>query len=211
MKLLSMGLLLFSLSINFLFAQNKTYVSKCGDFVDTIYWTRDDKYGQIRLQTKQSSEIHDYVLTNAFVTRSWKIQNKQEGTNLFISYKNNIYYFNGKYKFKPCNKEVKSKGYPWIQNIALSGGQLFLNNSKSVTYECFRPDNLSLYAMRISNAGSEQFNNKNVLKTVVSLTGLLSRFWSCVYYFDYKTKEFIEYKGVNGPPGTNETIITLVK
>lgn len=59
--------------------------------------------------------------------------------------------------------------------------------------------------------GTEKFEGMNANKITVSLTGFLSVFWSCSYYFDPATLKFIGYKGVNGKPGTPETIIKIMK
>lgn len=55
--------------------------------------------------------------------------------------------------------------------------------------------------------GIELLNGMNAYKINVSPTGFLSAFWSCLYYFDPATLNFVGYKGVNGKSGTPETII----
>ncbi len=57
----------------------------------------------------------------------------------------------------------------------------------------------------------EKFENMDALKVTVTLTGFLSAFWSCSYYFSPTALKFIGYKGVNGKPGTPETIIKIMK
>lgn len=57
--------------------------------------------------------------------------------------------------------------------------------------------------------GIERFNGKNALRIEVALTGFMSVFWSCDYYFEPHTLRFVGYKGVNGGPGTPETKISV--
>jgi len=109
---------------------------------------------------------------------------------------------------KRISKTVKSKGKPWYQNIAYNAA-LTLNNGKSLEYECFRPDNIKLYTMSAVKKGIENFDGRNTVKIEVSLTGFMSAFWSCDYYFATTTLEFVGYKGINGGPGTPETIISV--
>ena len=57
----------------------------------------------------------------------------------------------------------------------------------------------------------EHKDGKNAVRIEVSLTGFMSAFWSCDYYFDTNTLMFVGYKGVNGGPGTPETKISVAK
>ncbi len=122
--------------------------------------------------------------------------------------KNGKYSISGKFNGKPISKTVKSKGKPWYQNIAYNAG-LTLKNGKSLEYECFRPDNIKLYTMSAVKKGIERFDGGHTVKIEVSLTGFMSAFWSCDYYFDTATLMFVGYKGVNGGPGTPETKISI--
>lgn len=107
---------------------------------------------------------------------------------------NNIYSITGKFKGKPIAKTVKSSGCTWYQNIVYNAGILF-KDKKTVKYECFRPDNIKLYTMVAETQGIEQLNGMNANKIAISLTGFLSAFWSCSYYFDPATLNFVDYKG----------------
>lgn len=171
---------------------------------------RNTKDGKIYLHTVQGGEKHEYILGNGYKTESWKIVNTSSNTNLSIRLNNGIYSISGKFNGKHISKTVKSKGKPWYQNIAYNAG-LTLKNGESVEYECFRPDNMKLYTMSATNKGSEKFDGKNAVRIEVSLTGFMSAFWSCDYYFDTNTLMFAGYKGVNGGPGTSETKISVAK
>lgn len=127
-----------------------------------------------------------------------------------ISLNNGIYSISGKFNGKQISKTVRSKGKPWYQNIAYNAG-LTLKNGKSMEYECFRPDNIKLYTMSATKKGSEKFDGKNAVRIEVSLTGFMSAFWSCDYYFDTSSLMFVGYKGVNGGPGTLETKISVAR
>ena len=83
--------------------------------------------------------------------------------------------------------------------------------TNKVKYVVGRADNIKLYTMVAEAQGMEQFMGTNTNKIKVSLTGLLSAFWSCSYYFNPETLSFVGYKGVNGKPGTPETIIKIIK
>ena len=186
--------------------QQRYFESVCGKEKSMITWKEKTDNNIIFLTTSQNSEIHHYRLSPSCTTLSWQLTDSIKHTNLTVILYNNIYYFKGVFNNRPYSKSVKSKGYPWYQNIAYSAGQTV--NKNSIKYECFRPDNLELYVMQAERkAGTVVFNNQKAYEVKVKLTGLLSHFWSCLYYFNAANHQFIGYKGVNGGPGTPETII----
>lgn len=192
----------------FVMAQERNYISTCGKTKTSVKWSEEHKDGKIYLNTIQGNERHEYILDNGYKTESWKIINPVSNTSLTVSLKNGKYSISGKFNGKPISKTVKSKGKPWYQNIAYNAG-LTLKNGKSLEYECFRPDNIKLYTMSAVKKGIEEFDGRNTVKIEVSLTGFMSAFWSCDYYFDTATLMFVGYKGVNGGPGTPETKISI--
>ncbi|MFV9805687.1 hypothetical protein ACNYDJ_16030 [Phocaeicola vulgatus] len=189
-------------------AQERNYISTCGKTKTSVKWSEEHKDGKIYLNTVQGNEKHEYILDNGYKTESWKIINPVSNTSLTVSLKKGKYSISGKFNGKPISKTVKSKGKPWYQNIAYNAG-LTLKNGKSLEYECFRPDNIKLYTMSAVKKGIEKFDGRNTVKIEVSLTGFMSAFWSCDYYFDTTTLMFVGYKGVNGGPGTSETKISI--
>lgn len=194
--------------IVFVMAQERNYISTCGKTKTSVKWSEERKDGKIYLNTVQGNEKHEYILDNGYKTESWKIINPVSNTSLTVSLKNGKYSISGKFNGKPISKTVKSKGKPWYQNIAYNAG-LTLKNGKSLEYECFRPDNIKLYTMSAVKKGIERFDGGHTVKIEVSLTGFMSAFWSCDYYFDTTTLMFVGYKGVNGGPGTPETKISI--
>ena len=192
----------------FVMAQERNYISTCGKTKTSVKWSEEHKDGKIYLNTIQGNERHEYILGNGYKTESWKIINPVSNTSLTVSLKNGKYSISGKFNGKPISKTVKSKGKPWYQNIAYNAG-LTLKNGKSLEYECFRPDNIKLYTMSAVKKGIERFDGGHTVKIEVSLTGFMSAFWSCDYYFDTATLMFVGYKGVNGGPGTPETKISI--
>lgn len=198
-------LLLF---VAFGMSQERKFISTCGKTQTAIKWSEEHKNGKIKLNTVQGSERHEYLTGNGYKTESWRIVNPSTNTYLTVSLNRGTYTLSGRFKGKPISKTVKSKGKPWYQNIAYNAG-LTLKNGKTVEYECFRPDNMKLYTMSATKKRIVKFDGKNALKIEVALTGFMSVFWSCDYYFDPHTLLFVGYKGVNGGPGTPETKISV--
>lgn len=203
----SVILLFVSLPI---FAQRVNYISEYNGQQTAIIWQEKRANEKIYLSVTQGNEQHEYVMNKSFQTEKWSVVSQPSNTDLTIELHNGKYLIVGKFKGKSISKTIVSKGYVWYQNIAYNAG-ILLTDKCTVKYECFRPDNIELYAMVAEAKGSEKFDGINSNKITVSLTGFLSVFWSCSYYFDPTTLNFIGYKGVNGRPGTPETIIKQVK
>lgn len=205
--LFSIILLFFSLSV---LAQQTTYLSECNGQQTTIVWQEERTDERIYLRVYQGDDQHEYIINKSFQTEKWKVINRPAHTDLTIERHHDTYSVTGTFEGKRIAKTVESKGYVWYQNIAYNAG-FSLNEKQTVKYECFRPDNMKLYAMVAEAQDTEKFEGMNAYKITVSLAGFLSVFWSCSYYFDPATFNFIGYKGVNGKPGTPETIIKIVR
>ena len=191
-------------------AETSRYVSVCGKDKTMIKWTQENKDGKIYLTTIQGDERHEYIIGKGYKTESWKIFNPITNTYLTISLDNGTYSINGKLNGKHISKSVKSKGKSWYQNIAYSASHI-LGKTTSIDYECFRPDNIKLYTMSATKKNIEDFDGMKAIRIEVCLTGFMSVFWKCNYYFDAQTKYFVGYRGVNGGPGTPETKITVLR
>lgn len=187
--------------------QQRTFESVCGKERSIIIWKEKTENNIIILTASENSEIHHYRFSPSCTTLCWQLTDSIKHTNLTITLSNKIYYIKGIHNNQPYNKAVKSKGHPWHQNIAYSAGRTLINK-KYLKYECFRPDNLELYVMQAERKDTPvSFNNQKTYEVKVGLTGILSHFWSCLYYFNALNHMFVDYKGVNGGPGTPETII----
>lgn len=205
--LFSIILLFFSLPV---LAQQTCYLSECNGQQTTIVWQEKRTNGKIYLSAKQGDEQHEYIMNESFQREKWKVVNLPVYTDLTIELHNGTYAIIGTFQGKHMAKTVASKGYVWYQNIAYNAGRS-LQEKPTVKYECFRPDNRKLYAMMAEVQDTVKFEGMNARKITLSLPGFLSVFWSCSYYFDPATFNFIGYKGVNGKPGTPETIIKIIK
>lgn len=192
------------------YSQTTKYEYACGNQKSILNWTESKAGDLIRLKTVQGNEVHQYAMTGNYRTVAWEYSNTSENTNLKVVLENGVYQISGVFKSKSYSKSYPSKGYPWYQNIGFNIG-VSIAGKADFKFECFRPDNLKLYEMQ---AESKEFINHEGIHehwVIVHLTGMLSKFFSSDYYIDPLTKQFIRYRGVHGPPGTPETIITILK
>lgn len=192
------------------YSQTTTYRYVCGEKSAIIIWERKSEGGSIHFKTTQGKEIQEYVLNADYVTLSWIYRNDANNTDLTATKAGNNFHISGTLEGKPYSKIHKSKGVPWYQNIGFNVGYS-MTGKQNYKFECFRPDNMKFYEMQADTKGTETTDCITVQRINVHLTGALSRFFGSDYYVDVNSNVFVKYKGVHGPPGTPETIITLIK
>lgn len=190
------------------YSQTVEYNYSCGPEKSVIRWTESKKDNHIYLKTVQGNEIHSYVMTLNYKTLSWEYSNPAENTDIKVVLENGVYKMIGAFKSKTFSKIYTSKGYPWYQNIGFNLGYSMKDKS-NFKFECIRPDNLKLYEMQAEAKEIINNNGTQEQRINIHLTGMLARFFGSDYYIDCSTRRFVKYKGVHGPPGTPETIITI--
>lgn len=191
-------------------SQIKEYEYSCGEDTATIYWKESREGDLIYLTTIQGSEINKYVFASDYHAVSWEYSNQDKSTHLKVALKNGIYEINGILKSESYSKTYKSNGVPWFQHIGFNIGYS-IKKKPTFRFECIRPDNLKLYEMQADGKEVVVRNGIREQRIHVHLTGIWSKFFGCDYYIDLSSGQFIRYKGVQGVPGTPETIITIRK
>lgn len=191
-------------------SQTIEYKYICGTEKKIITWTEYKKDDRIYLKTVQGDETHSCVMDLNYHTLLWEYSNTSGNTAVKVVLKNGVYKVEGIFKSKSYSKTYTSKGYPWYQHIGFNVGYSMKGKS-NIKFECIRPDNLKLYEMQADAKETVNNNSTQEQRINVHLTGMLAKFFGCDYYIDSITRQFIRYKGVQGPPGTPETIITIKK
>ncbi|MBP9998596.1 MAG: hypothetical protein KBS67_05060 [Bacteroidales bacterium] len=158
--------------------------------------------GLTRLSFTINGDTTVQDMNGSFQTVYWKISKPAQNTEVSVVVENGKYHMTGKIKGEAVDKLIDSGGYPWYQHIGIAAGKNVPQGGK-ITFGCFRPDQLDFYTMTAEDKGTEAigpFSNAQRIK--VTPTGRFAKLWSCDYYLDPQTKEYIAYKAVEGPPGT---------
>ena len=210
MKTFIITITLALLSYSYAHCQTTEYAYSCGDNEATIVWHKSIENNLIVIRTIQGNETHKYVMTTDYQTISWEYTNQDKNTTLKVVLKNGTYAINGIVNAKSYSKTYHSNGVPWFQNIGFNIGYC-MKKKTTFRFECIRPDNLKLYEMQADAKEISIHNGIRKQRMNVHLTGMLSKFFGCDYYIDLSSGQFIQYKGVQGMPGTPATIITIKK
>lgn len=102
----------------------------------------------------------------------------------------------------------------WFQPMSFSLKGFLFSDEKRISFWTIRQDTLELLTIVAVKEGIENVEiNGNLIpafKVEVRLEGFLSPFWHGTYWYRQENGQFMKYRAVNGPPGTPETVITLV-
>lgn len=196
-------------------AQESEYtITKGGDKPVKVHWTvKKLSDGNTQLNIIFGCRKSIQVLDRNYRTLSWYLCDSDLDIDAKVVLKDGFYHITGKIKGKNIDRKEKSSGLPWYQNIGLSGGYVLKGANASVTYESVRPSNMEIYPMKSTFVEETTLNGLKVWDMKTSPNGVLSKLWSCHYYICTSTNgnRFIGYRGVEGAPGTEETVWTLTK
>jgi len=168
--------------------------------------------------TSQDGEVVGVVSNESEV---WTVRNQVSGatTTLNVQSKTltlvgkvegNTLRLEGKKQAKEVKKSYSLDGKPLYAVPELSLKSFVVSGEKEVVFFSIRPDDLSGYMMKAIREAEETIdvNGKSLqaIRVRVTLANWMSRFWSVFYWFD-REGNFLMYRGVNGGPGTPETVI----
>ena len=199
---------------------NRVYEEKAGNQVTThrfVIEATETGYS-INLESKTGDTVskQTYEVDANLATRSWAFENPKENTTVTASREGNKIFLKGRSRGKPIDKTFKINELPWNQtfNIGLEG--FVLSSEKSMKFWSIGtkgPGNMKITKFKVKRKRIETITIKG--KTVesvyvtISLTGLLSIFWTGNYWYLKSDGRFIRYKGKGGP-GIGMTIMELV-
>lgn len=194
------------------YAQKKThYTATTGKkSTDIIYdYSKHNGLDRLIFSTHGNTTIQD--MDSKCKTIFWKISKPEENTEVTVECQGGKFLMKGKVKGKAVSKTFDGEGHPWYQHIALAAAKN-LSKGGSLTFVCIRPDQLDFHVMTATDMGFGDIGQyKNARKIKVAPTGAFAKLWSCDYYLDPETGEYVGYKAVEGPPGTPLTTWLLVK
>lgn len=167
------------------------------------------------------SETGDTVIKQAFAvdtnlaTRTWAFENSKENTKITASRDGNKIFLKGQTKGKPIEKTFKINELSWNQTFNIGLERFALSLEKSMIFWSIGtkgPGNMKITRFKVKKKGIETItiSGKEVeaVYITISLTGLLSIFWTGKYWYRKSDGVFLRYKGKSGP-GTGVSIMEL--
>ena len=191
------------------------YIEQTGDDSVTFSWQAEAGRESTVITQRQGDETYTSRCTPDGATLHWRYLRLPD-TDIRVERRGNQLHFSGTLADKPVSKIQEIDGRPWFQPLSYSLQRLVIGNQRQASFWTIRPDTLDVLAMQAEMAGSEAITSADETltqlanKVIIRPDGILAPLWQAEYWFRQGDHLFVQYRGTHGPPGTAETVISLV-
>ncbi|MGD2086735.1 MAG: hypothetical protein PVH61_11160 [Candidatus Aminicenantes bacterium] len=167
------------------------------------------------------SEIGDTIIKQTFEldtrlsTRTWAYENSKENRKITAFREGNKIFLTGQTRGEPIEKTFKINELPWNQTFNIGLERFVVSSEKSTIFWSIGtrgPGNMKITRFKVKKKKIEPITIKGkeveAVYITISLTGLLSIFWTGKYWYRKSDGVFLRYKGKSGP-GTGISIMEL--
>ena len=165
----------------------------------------------IRIRTTSSREIHVNDCQESGETLAWYLKSETCHVNAHRQYQSIC--LSGYFENEKINKCYTIGHDHWYQAPSWALRQFVLSKRKNVDFYMIRQDKLRPIKLMATkdDPGTLLLNGQEVkaFRVRLTLTGFKKKLWHGQYWFRQSDGAFLQYKGVNGLPGTPETVIRL--
>ena len=192
------------------------YLEQTGtdSFIFTWRLERERDTATLSVVQRQGSETFLSRNTAAGETLAWQYVH-QPDTDVRAEREDDRIRLSGRFQGKTVDEVHAIDDRPWFQPLSFSLRPLALDGQATAEFWTIRVDTLELVAMRAEAAGREEMDTVRgprltAARVVIRPDGVFSRLWRAEYWFRAEDGLFIRYRGTHGPPGTPETVISLL-
>ncbi len=190
------------------------YQEKVGDKVIPFNWQAQESNDGVTITVFEDKKAFYNLCTPDGETLKWRITEKgkhdiqavRQGNTLLIS---------GIRNGKEFSNEISIDERPWYQPLSFSLGKFLNSTAEETSFWVIRADNIEVTALTAKKMGEEvlHINGEDIptQKVEIRAEGFFSKFWSARYWYRKGDNLFMRYQSVHGLPGTDETIVELVK
>jgi hypothetical protein len=196
--------------------ESSTYRDTAGGREISIRILQDPLPGGLLIRSFMSDgEYHEVEYGAADATVRYRVTSPVRKLDYTVRKEGNLIRFEGTLGGRPLSRTQRIDDRPWYQTIekslsgfARSGGRALL------LFWIVQPWEARAYLMQAANEGEETVvvgsGRTSARRVRVSPAGLLSLFWSTLYWYRSSDGLFVRYEGVRGLPGTPLTVVELV-
>lgn len=188
------------------------YREQTGKAAHIYTWKREAQGENVLLTVEEPDATFTNLCTPDGATLSWTMA-APPNTRLRAERKADKLHIQGILQGKAVDKQLPLGNKPWFQSLSFALSRMVALERAKTEFWFLRSDKLELLAMRAELAGKEQVeaDGKAVAarRVRIKLDSLMAAFWEASYWFRDADQAFLRYQGVNGPPGTDETVIDL--
>lgn len=190
------------------------YKETVGEKISPFNWeAQETKDGVVIKVFENLKSFHNFCLEDGSTVK-WTIE-EQEKYDIIAERKGNTLHIQGTLFGETVDENITIDERPWYQPLSYSLGN-FLNSDKTDTsFWVIRADTIEVLALTAKKKGEEtvMVGETPVLaqKIEIRAEGFKSKFWHATYWYRKSDNLFVRYQSVHGLPGTDETIVELVK
>ncbi len=148
------------------------------------------------------TEVTEYVTNDQGMCICWSRKNQAEDTEFVLRNDGSKLTITGKHKGKPVDKYSMYKDYPYYANPKIEFMDFIRSGQEKVQFWTLRSDTLTTYKMIAVNKGIESVVINGLVTRAYRIEwgpslGLLSKYFSRVYWFRETDLIFIKQSGSN--------------
>ena len=211
---------MFAIVVCLLFVLSNPVYSKTISYKQTLSgntffnkWTIKTSTQNRVLVGNMATGLVKLISDNANKTHSWSYISETEKTDLKVHREENKLIMLGTVHGKTVNKKVKIDDNPWIQVPGLQLTNFIKSDKKLQEFWIVSVENATIEKLIVykKNRVNLEVDKKSfpAQRVKITLPDFRGMFWSAWYWFNEENGLFIKYKGLNGGPGSPETVVTL--
>jgi hypothetical protein len=160
-------------------------------------------------------DFHEVEYGAADTTVRYRVVSPARNLDYSARREGNLLSFEGVLSGKQISRTQQIDDSPWFETIEVSIRAFVLAAPRSPkVFWIVQPWEAKAHLMQASNEGADTVSVNDVqtetLRVRVSAAGLLSLFWSSLYWYRSSDGSFVKYEAVRGPPGFPLTTVELV-
>lgn len=189
------------------------YREQTGKTAHTYSWKMDTQGNNVLITLVEPDATYTNLCAPDGSTLAWSMLASPH-TDVRAERKAEILHVQGSFQGQPVDKQLRLGNKPWFQSVSYALGRMVALERDKASFLFLRSDKLELLAMRAELAGKKEVATTDgervaAQRVRIKLDSLVAAFWEASYWFRLPDQVFLLYRGVNGPPGTDETVIEL--
>lgn len=156
----------------------------------------------------RETEKQTYTFNLRDETTSFSLADSATNTDYTVERDGNKLIMKGKIEGAAIDQMVEIDDSPWQQSVHDLSGFALNNREESHTFWLVRPVDLKVVKMKADF--SRRRSSAEVITLRVAPVGVLSILWKAYYSYRISDGVFVEYRSIHGPPGTPETVVSLL-
>jgi len=187
------------------------YQEQTGDEIGYFSW-EIERSNPVVISSREPGKTFTNTCRLDGDTLSWEISGK-EGT-VRADRRQQELILKGHWNGNNIDKTIPLDSSPWFQALSFSLGASVIQKDRNVEFWMVRPDDFTVHKLKASRIKTEFLSiggtRVEAHRIRVRLTGAMSMLWHADYWFRTGDLLLVRYEGVHGPPGTPETVISLL-